>query len=153
MAESHRVRYSAMKTLARCALLLVAAVRVLPAAADAEAQIKAVLAAQVDAWNRGDIPAFVTSYASDAIMVSKEIARGREQIRARYERVYATREQMGHLSFGAIEVRMLTPDVAFITGEWRVDRATGSQSHLGGLFSLVVRRHDKQWKIALDHTS
>jgi uncharacterized protein (TIGR02246 family) len=142
-----------MRILTRPALSLALTACILAGATDAESRIRNVLTMQVDAWNRGDIPAFVSSYAPDAIMVSKEIAHSRAEILARYQRIYSTRELMGHLTFGALEVRLLTPDVAVVTGEWRVDRSSGNPNHIGGLFSLVFQRHDKEWKIELDHTS
>ena len=64
------------------------------AASDAESQIERVLNVQVEAWNRGDIPAFVASYAADCIFVGKEVAHGRAQLLARYKKNYPTREAM-----------------------------------------------------------
>lgn len=141
-----------MRVLARCALVLLFASYVALSAADTESQIKAVLNVQVDAWNRGDIPAFVSSYADDCIFVGKQVAHGRDQLLARYEKTYPTREAMGHLSFTSLEVHPLTADIAIVTGEWRLER-TGAAGNVGGLFSLVFRRGPNGWKIALDHTS
>lgn len=122
-------------------------------ASDAESQIKTVLNTQLAAWNRGDVPAFVTTYAPDCIFVGKNVARGRAQLLARYQTTYPTREAMGHLSFGALEVHQLTPEVAVVTGEWHIERSGAAGNGLGGLFSLVFQRHGDTWQIALDHTS
>jgi uncharacterized protein (TIGR02246 family) len=120
---------------------------------DAESQIRTILNRQTDAWNRGDIPTFVETYANDCIFVGKEIARGRDQLLARYQRSYPTREAMGHLHFSALEVHLLTSDVATVTGQWHLERSRSGGNNVGGLFSLVFRRQAKEWKIALDHTS
>jgi uncharacterized protein (TIGR02246 family) len=141
-----------MKVLARFALLLFFASVAVLNAADAESEIKAALNVQVDAWNRGDIRAFVTTYADDCIFVGKQIARGREQLIARYQKSYPTREAMGHLSFSALEVHLLTPEVAIVTGEWHIERS-GAAGNVGGLFSLVFQRKVNEWKIKLDHTN
>ncbi len=140
-----------MKLLSLFILLLSAVGRL--QAVDGEAQIKDVLNVQVEAWNRGDIPTFVTTYAPDCIFVGKEVAHGRAQLLARYQKSYPTREAMGHLSFSALEIHLLTDNVAIVTGEWRVDRSSSSGNRIGGLFSLVFHLETGKWKIALDHTS
>ncbi len=142
-----------MKVLARFALV-VGLIWMPPlGAGDAQSQIKAVLNAQVDAWNRGDIPAFIASYASDCVFVGKQVAHGRAQLQARYQKTYPTRDAMGRLSFSNLDVRLLAPDVAIVTGEWRLARSSAGGNGVGGLFSLVFHRQDNGWKIALDHTS
>ena len=115
--------------------------------------IEAVLNAQVDAWNRGDIPAFLDSYAPDCIFVGKQVAQGREQLLARYRKTYPTREAMGHLTFSNLNVHLLEPDVAIVTGAWHLERSSAGGNPVGGLFSLVFQHKGNQWKIALDHTS
>jgi uncharacterized protein (TIGR02246 family) len=120
---------------------------------DAESQIKSVLNIQLDAWNRGDIPTFITTYAPDCIFVGKQVAHGRDQLLARYQRTYPNREAMGHLTFEAVEVHLLSADAAFLTGEWHLARMAAGGNDVGGLFSLVLRRQANEWKIALDHTS
>lgn len=123
------------------------------AARDGGSDIERVLNAQVDAWNRGDIPTFVDSYAPDCVFVGKQIAQGREQLLARYRNTYPTREAMGHLTFSRLNVHLLTADVAIVTGEWHLERSSAGGNSTGGLFSLVFQRKSNQWKIALDHTS
>ncbi len=138
----------------RFVLILAAfAVSVPLRAGDAESRIQSVLNVQIEAWNRGDIPTFVGAYAPDCIFVGKQVAHGRAQLLARYQRTYPTREAMGHLTFGSLEVRLLTPDVAIVTGAWHVERSGAGGTPVGGLFSLVFHREGKEWKIALDHTS
>jgi uncharacterized protein (TIGR02246 family) len=122
-------------------------------ASNAEAQIKTVLNTQLDAWNRGDIPTFVTTYASDCIFVGNDIARGRDQLLSHYEKKYPNRDAMGHLSFSALEVHLVTADVAIVTGKWHIDRSGVEPKRVGGLFSLVFHRQAQAWKIALDHSS
>jgi uncharacterized protein (TIGR02246 family) len=134
-----------------CVVALLTPLHIL--AGDATAEIKGVLNVQVQAWNRGDIPAFVETYADDCVFVGKAIAHGKAQLLARYQRNYPTREAMGHLAFAALEVRLLSPDVAIVTGEWRIERTGGENKGVGGVFSVVFQRKAGQWLIALDHTS
>src|ERR1700761_4220661 len=100
-----------MKPVVRVVLFFAIALPITLGASDAESEIKKVLNVQIEAWNRGDIPTFVTTYAPDCIFVGKQVAHGRAQLLARYEKSYPTREAMGHLTFSALEVRLLAPDV------------------------------------------
>ena len=142
-----------MTALARSLLLLALCTRLAFPAADAESQIKAVLETQVAAWNRGDIPTFVETYASDCIFVGKQVAHGRAQLLDRYRKTYPTRAAMGQLSFSTLEVHLLTPDVALVTAQWHLTRTAAGGDPTGGVFSLVFHREAEGWLIALDHTS
>ena len=62
------------------------------------AEIQSVLSAQQDAWNRGDIDAFMNGYAQSAstVFVSEdEVRRGWETVRERYRLKYSDRTKMG----------------------------------------------------------
>lgn len=142
-----------MKVFSSLVLLVLCASPAQLHASDAESEIKTALSIQLDAWNRGDIPSFVSTYAPDCIFVGKEIARGRAQLQARYEKTYPTREAMGHLTFSGLEVHLVTADVAIVTGQWRIERSGAAENGIGGLFSLVFHHEGNEWKIALDHTS
>ncbi len=90
------------------------------------AEIQSVLTAQQDAWNRGDIDAFMNGYARSAstVFVSQdEVSRGWETVRDRYRVKYSDRTKMGTLSFSEIEVTTLSPDAAVVLGRWRLKRA------------------------------
>ena len=116
-------------------------------------QIQSVLSAQQDAWNRGDIEAFMNGYARSASTVfvsGDEITRGWETVRDRYRVKYSDRAKMGALSFSAIEVTMLSPDAAVVLGGWRLKR-DNDQPH--GRFTLIFRRLPEGWRIVHDHTS
>lgn len=121
--------------------------------ASAETAIRDALEAQVAAWNRGDVPAFVSTYADDCTFVSKQILQGRAQLLARYQRVYPTKDAMGKLTFQNLNVRLLGTQAAVVTGEWGLKRTAGGGGPTGGVFSLVWRLESGQWHIILDHTS
>jgi uncharacterized protein (TIGR02246 family) len=142
-----------MKLFLTLALLLAFGSPMALQAGDAESQIRTVLKAQVKDWNAGDIPAFVTTYAPDCIFVGKQVAKGKAQLLARYKKTYPTRAAMGQLIFSAVEIDLLTSDVAIVTGQWHVERSGTQAKSIGGLFSLVLHRQSHQWKIVLDHTS
>jgi beta-aspartyl-peptidase (threonine type) len=117
------------------------------------AEIKAILKQQADAWNRGDIDAFMEHYwKSDSLTFSSggQTTRGWQATKDNYRRRYPTREQMGKLDFSQLEISPIGSDGALVLGIWRLDRAP---SPVGGNFSLVLRRMDGRWLIIHDHTS
>ena len=117
------------------------------------AEIQSVLTAQQDAWNRGDIDAFMNGYARSAstVFVSQdEVSRGWETVRDRYRVKYSDRTKMGTLSFSEIEVTMLSPNAAVVLGRWRLKRIN-DEPH--GRFTLIFKRLPEGWRIVHDHTS
>jgi ketosteroid isomerase-like protein len=117
------------------------------------AEIQSVLTAQQDAWNHGDIDAFMNGYsrsASTVFISEDEVTRGWETVRDRYGVKYPDRAKMGTLSFFDIEVTMLSPDAGVVLGRWRLKRAN-DQPH--GRFTLIFKRLPEGWRIVHDHTS
>ena len=118
------------------------------------AAIKRVLETQQDAWNRGDVNAFLEGYWHSPDLTfsgTNGTARGFDAVRARYQKNYPDRAAMGKLDFSALEIRPLGPDAALVLGHWHLTRAQGD---IGGVFSLVLQRFPNQgWRIIHDHTS
>lgn len=117
------------------------------------AEIQSVLTTQQDAWNRGDIDAFMNGYARSAstVFVSEdEVGLGWETVRDRYRVKYSDRAKMGTLSFSEIEVTMLSSDAAVVLGRWKLKRAK-DEPH--GRFTLIFKRLPEGWLIVHDHTS
>ena len=124
-----------------------------PTWAGAPEQIRAVLDAQVAAWNRGDIDAFMQGYARSAktIFVSgDEVTHGWQTVRDRYVKKYDSREKMGALTFSGLNITPLCDDAAVVLGSWSL-RRKGDHPH--GKFTLFFRRLPEGWRIAMDHTS
>jgi len=126
-----------------------------------EAQIRAAIKAQTEAWNRADIPAFMRAYedSPETTFIGATVRKGYQPILQRYQQSYTTREQMGILSFNDIEIRMLPStcgktEMAIVTGRFHLERsAHGEAKKDDGIFSLVWRKGPQGWKIILDHTS
>jgi ketosteroid isomerase-like protein len=126
-----------------------------------EAQIRAAIKAQTEAWNSADIPAFMQAYedSPDTTFIGLTLRKGFQPILERYKANYTTREQMGTLSFSDVDVRLLpsgcgNTELALVTGKFHLDRtARGEAKKDDGIFSLVWRKGPHGWKIILDHTS
>lgn len=117
------------------------------------AAIESILKAQEEAWNRGDVEAFMEHYwKSDELTFSSEgkTTRGWTATLARYKERYPTREKMGRLKLSNLEITPLGTSAALVLGNWNVDR---DGEPLAGNFSLVVRKFDERWLIVHDHTS
>jgi uncharacterized protein (TIGR02246 family) len=127
-----------------------------------EAAIKAVMEASVAAWNRGDIPDFMSSYEDSpqtTFVGSASVNKGFESVLTRYKQNYTTKEQMGTLTFKDLDVRLLptasgVTEYAVVTGRFHLERnAKGAATKDDGIFSLVWHKGPGGWKIMLDHTA
>lgn len=116
--------------------------------------IEQVLTDQVEAWNRGDLEAFMEGYwrSPDLLFTSSGVVRrGWQTTIERYRATYGEApETMGHLVFSNLSVSPLGDDAAWALGKWELHRSEGD---LGGVFTLVFRRIDGRWVIVHDHTS
>ncbi|MFI5357640.1 MAG: YybH family protein [Opitutales bacterium] len=124
-----------------------------PAGPPATAQILLILQVQADAWNRGDLDAFMQTYApvDDLRFASGgSVTYGWKPTLERYKKRYPDRAAMGTLAFSDLAVTELSPDAAIVFGHWRLTRAADAPH---GLFTLLVRRTPAGWKIFADHTS
>ena len=130
-------------------------------AAENEAAIRAGMQAQVDAWNRGDVGAFMQTYedSAETTFIGFTVRKGYQQILKRYQESYTTREEMGMLTFSELDVRLLPngcgeTEIALVTGKYHLQRdKRGEAKKDDGVFSLVWRKGQQGWKIVLDHTS
>ena len=122
-------------------------------ASDDQTAIRKILDAQQNAWNTGNVDAFLEGYWRSPDLTfsgSGGIARGWDGVLARYKKNYPDRAAMGHLDFSDLEFRFLGRDAALVLGHWHLSRAQGD---IGGVFSLVWQRFPEGWRIIHDHTS
>ena len=116
-------------------------------------EISAVLKMQQDAWNRGDIDAFMDGYSrsDETLFVSgDDVTRGWQKVLDRYKKKYSDRAEMRTLTFSNLEITPLSNDSAVALGSWKLNRAN-DQPH--GRFTLIFRRFPEGWRIVHDHTS
>jgi beta-aspartyl-peptidase (threonine type) len=116
--------------------------------------VLAVLTAQADAWNKGDLGKFLATYwDSDELVFYSggTISKGHRAVAERYRKNYqADGKEMGQLTFTGLEVELLGPDTALARGRWKVEMKKETPE---GLFTLVLRKFPDGWKIIHDHTS
>jgi uncharacterized protein (TIGR02246 family) len=97
-----------------------------------ESAIAGVLAAQVEAWNRGDLDGFCAPYAEDVVYLrATDVVVGRAALRSAYAQRFG-----GSIGTLALRIVKLDPvgDAAFAVVEWRLtagDRSTSGHALLG----------------------
>ncbi|HEU0035080.1 MAG TPA: nuclear transport factor 2 family protein [Kofleriaceae bacterium] len=118
------------------------------------AAITAVLDAQVAAWNRGDLAAYMDGYArTDRLVFTSggKVRRGWQTAFDHYQKRYAQDPRaMGKLVFEIQSIDAVGADAAVVLGTWIL---TESPSDGRGVFSLVLQRRPEGWRIVHDHTS
>jgi len=122
-------------------------------------QILGVIHAQAQAWNRGDVEAYMREGYWDSpqlvFLSGGDDTRGFQPVLERYIQRYQRGDaKMGHLTFDRLEVELLGADAALARGRWRLDYDDRPDPE--GLFTLILRRFSgpqAHWRIIHDHTS
>jgi len=119
-----------------------------------EAAIRAVMDAQVKAWNHHDLEGFMAGYWNSPELTffsGGKQAQGWQAALERYRKAYQGEgHQMGELSFADLRIEMLGRDAAFVRGRFHLNMPDGKQPQ--GLFTLIFRRFPQGWRIVHDHT-
>ena len=149
--------------LATLSLILLTPATLLPAqapnplhtASRQELDIIKVLVAQENAWNKGDLTAFASSFkdSPDTLFITHQVFRGFAGLVDEYKRDYPSRGAMGTLSYSDLEVHPLDENFAVVIGRYRLERSKKDGGNVEGLFSLVFEKTDNGWKIVVDHTT
>ena len=116
-------------------------------------EITKVMNDQSDAWNRGDLDAFMAGYwrSEKLVFISGEnVTRGWQPTLDRYKTTYNTKEKMGTLKFSDLEFTVLSKDAAVVLGSWELKREKDNPK---GKFTLTFRKLKEGWRIVMDHTS
>lgn len=120
---------------------------------DPEQEIRRILAAQTEQWNKGDLAGFMEGYwKSDSLLfVGKSGPRyGYASALANYRRGYPDTAAMGKLRFTILRIQPLAADCYFVLGKWELTR---SIEDVAGHYTLIFRKIGGQWVIVADHSS
>ncbi len=123
------------------------------AQASDEAIIRAALADQNTAWNNGDIDRFMQTYwHSDSLMFIGRTGPtyGWQNTLNNYKKGYPDTAAMGKLDFDIISIKRLSVMYFSVVGKWHLKRSIGD---IGGAFTLLFKKINKQWVIIQDHSS
>ncbi len=131
------------------------AVRV-PAPASVFAEARMLLETQAAAWNRGDLEAFCSVYAEDALFVTAfGLTKGRAEVLERYRKRYPDSNARGTLSFEVLSVdvaapapRKGAPDAIGVVARWTISHT--DRPAATGLTLLNLVRAPAGWRIVHD---
>lgn len=122
---------------------------------NAEADIRAVLDAQVAAWNTGKLEEFMDGYWRSPNLTffsGGHKLSGWDATIERYRKTYqAEGREMGKLQFSDLDIQLMGNAAAVVRGRWELTLSDGKKP--GGLYTLVFRKFKDGWKIIHDHTS
>jgi ketosteroid isomerase-like protein len=105
------------------------------------------------AWNQGDVEEYMQGYVkSDSLLyVGKAGPKyGWNNTLNNYKKSYPDKQAMGYLSFDIKDVKILSPEYAFVLGAWKLKR---EKDEPGGYFTLIVKKINGEWKVISDHSS
>ena len=108
-----------------------------------------VLLAQENAWNKGDLDAYLGAFkdAEDTEAVLNAPVRGLANIRAAYHASFPSKDAMGNLEQSSVEVRELGPDFALATGHYRLSRSRKNGGDAEGNFTEIFQKTAQGWKL------
>jgi ketosteroid isomerase-like protein len=122
---------------------------------DIASDVENVLRQQAGAWNRHDLEGFMAGYWNSPALIFFSGAQKTsgwqstlERYRARYQ---SEGHEMGKLEFSDLSIQQLSPDAAYVLGQFHLTMSDGKTPH--GLFTLIFRKFPEGWKIVHDHTS
>ena len=115
-------------------------------------EIQTILEIQKISWNDGNIEGFMEHYwnSEDFTFQSGNTRlHGWQELLSRYKKSYSG-EKMGTLDFTDISIQVLSNDLAYVLGRWKIIQIDSSRE---GLFTIIFQRMPEGWKIIHDHTS
>ncbi|MEO6232236.1 MAG: DUF4440 domain-containing protein [Ferruginibacter sp.] len=118
-----------------------------------EMAVRETLRVQTEAWNAGDIPAFMKGYWKNdslAFIGKSGATYGWQNTLDNYIKGYPDKTAMGQLQFDLLEVKRLSVLYFFVIGKWQLTRSIGD---IGGTFTLLFKKIKNKWVIVVDHTS
>lgn len=152
----------------RCTLALLGllALRGLPAAAQVKGEqlytatreqldVTKVVLAQENAWNKGDLDAYVGYYkdAGETEAILNGPVRGLAAIRFAYHASFPTREAMGALEQSSVEVHELGSGFAYARGHYKLVRSRKNGGDAEGNFTYILEKTENGWKLIFSETT
>lgn len=118
-----------------------------------EAEIRAMVQASMDAFNRGDLSGHLAIYDPAVTFMTANGPRpGVAPIEASFrEHYFRDGLPKQKLSFEQVAARSLAPDAALVTGQFLL--SGGEEKDQSGWFTLVWLRTPAGWKAIHDHSS
>ncbi len=120
-----------------------------------ERQVRAVLRAAEDAWNRHDLQAFTALFAPEAGYITRDnvMLRGRNEIERAQENAQAGPLRGMQLKLTANRIEFLAPQVVVVDALVCLIPEQYGVRPTDALSTLVLARGEEGWRIYAAHTS
>jgi ketosteroid isomerase-like protein len=118
-----------------------------------EQMIRNILNQQTIEWNKGNLDQFMAGYWENDSLVfigKSGPVYGYLNALKNYKKGYPDTATMGKLNFEIVSVRRLSADHYFVIGKWFLKRSVGDAK---GVYTLLFKKINGQWKIIVDHSS
>jgi len=118
-----------------------------------EQSIRQILDEQIKEWNIGNLDQFMKGYWENDSLVfigQNGPVYGYNNALNNYRKNYRDTVIMGKLSFEIINVKKLSDEYYFVIGKFFLKRSIGDAK---GVYTLLCRKINGQWKIVVDHSS
>lgn len=115
-------------------------------------EITQLMREEEQAWNSGDIEAYVNLYAPEdsvRMIYSTGAVYGKENILAFYKK-YWPKEKMGKLTLAHDSIEKISDTYYFVSGYFNVSYPTGKE--IKGRFSGLVKKINGKWYLYTDHS-
>lgn len=112
--------------------------------------IRNVLHLQEKAWSNNNLEGFMKGYwKNDSLKFygSNGLTYGWKKTLENYKKGYPTKEHTGTLKFKINDISKIEKNSYFVMAEYHLTRKTGNVS---GVFMIIFRKINGQWKIVAD---
>lgn len=148
-------------TAALCAVFFVTAPAVsqkedpLFTASRQQLDVVKIILAQQNAWNKGDLDAYLSHYkdAPDTQAVLANLVRGIDNIRSAYKQNFPSKDSMGAIEDTDIEVKVLGDNYALATGKYHLNRPKKSGGAVEGTFMELFEKTQAGWQIIFSQST
>lgn len=118
-----------------------------------KAIILSILKDQQKAWSNNDIDTFMEGYwKSDSLKFysTSGLKYGWKNTLDSYKERYPTKDHTGTLNFKINDITKISANSYFVMGEYHLTRTIGNAN---GIFMIIFKKLNKQWKIIADISS
>ena len=108
---------------------------------------------QEEAWSKHDLEGFMKGYwKSDSLKFygSNGLTFGWDKTLANYKKGYPTPDHSGSLKFKINDITKIEKESYYVMGEYHLTRKVGNTN---GIFMIIFRKINGEWKIVADHSS
>ena len=115
--------------------------------------IISIMKLQEKAWSKHDLEGFMKGYwKSDSLKFygSNGVTYGWDKTLANYKKGYPTPDHSGELKFKINDISRIENASYYIMGEYHLTRKVGDAN---GIFMIIFKKIDGEWKIVADTSS